>query len=100
MPICGEVRRDGVAREVWGEVYGRLTADRPGLLGAVTSRAEAQVTRLSLLYADLRRGPARRRGAGGVGRGVRKAHRGPAGAARGGHVPGRGTGDAPVAPLR
>lgn len=48
-----EVRRDNTAREVWHAVYEKLSADTPGLLGAVTSRAEAQVTRLSLLYALL-----------------------------------------------
>lgn len=37
----------------WGEVYGRLTADRPGMIGRATSRAEAQVLRLSLIYAVL-----------------------------------------------
>jgi hypothetical protein len=33
------------------EVYPALTKDAPGMLGSITSRAEAQVTRLSLLYA-------------------------------------------------
>jgi hypothetical protein len=49
----GEVRRDEEARAMWREVYPVLSRDVPGLLGAVTSRAEAQVTRLSLLYALL-----------------------------------------------
>lgn len=49
----GQVRRDERAREIWHAVYGELSADVPGLLGAVTSRAEAQVTRLALLYALL-----------------------------------------------
>jgi hypothetical protein len=48
-----EVRRDDEARELWHDVYPRLSAERPGLLGAMTSRAEAQVVRLSLLYALL-----------------------------------------------
>src|SRR5262249_10825415 len=43
------------AKELWAEVYGRLSADRPGLLGAVTSRGEAHVVRLSMLYALLDR---------------------------------------------
>jgi hypothetical protein len=43
------------AREMWALEYPRLTADRPGLFGAVTSRAEAQVIRLALVYALLDR---------------------------------------------
>jgi hypothetical protein len=39
------------ARELWIDVYPELSEGRPGLLGAVTSRAEAQVLRLSLVYA-------------------------------------------------
>ena len=41
------------AAKVWAEVYAELSADRPGLLGAVTARAEAQVIRLSLIFALL-----------------------------------------------
>jgi len=52
---AGEVRRDPEARKIWASVYGELSAERPGLLGAVTSRAEAQVLRLSVLYAVLDR---------------------------------------------
>jgi hypothetical protein len=39
------------ARELWIEVYPELSEGRSGLLGAVTSRAEAQVLRLALVYA-------------------------------------------------
>jgi hypothetical protein len=39
--------------QLWEEVYSRLTADRPGLFGLVTGRAEAQVLRLSMVYALL-----------------------------------------------
>jgi hypothetical protein len=39
------------AREIWREVYGPLSAGKPGLFGAVVSRAEAQVVRLAALYA-------------------------------------------------
>jgi hypothetical protein len=39
------------ARAIWCEVYGRLSAGKPGLFGAVVSRAEAQVVRLATLYA-------------------------------------------------
>jgi hypothetical protein len=41
------------ARAVWEAVYPNLSADVPGLLGAVTSRAEAQTLRLALIYALL-----------------------------------------------
>lgn len=49
----GLVTRDQHARDAWHAVYPELSAGRPGLLGSVTSRAEAQVTRLSLVYALL-----------------------------------------------
>ena len=47
----GELRRDDDARQLWAATYPTLTADRPGLYGAMTGRAEAQVTRLSCLVA-------------------------------------------------
>jgi hypothetical protein len=47
------VSRDGGARELWRQEYSRLSADRPGLAGALLCRAEAHVLRLSLLYALL-----------------------------------------------
>lgn len=46
-----EMPRDGEARALWRKVYRKLSSGRPGLLGAMTGRAEAQVTRLSCLYA-------------------------------------------------
>lgn len=49
----GELRRDEEARTIWKEVYRHLTRDIPGLLGALTSRAEAHVLRLSMMYALL-----------------------------------------------
>jgi hypothetical protein len=49
----GEMRRDKDAREIWCEVYAQLSADRPGLSGALLGRSEAHVLRLSLLYALL-----------------------------------------------
>ncbi|MGH7963813.1 MAG: DUF3987 domain-containing protein, partial [Candidatus Binatia bacterium] len=48
-----EVRRDDQARALWAAVYHDLSEGKPGLLGAVLSRAEAQVLRLSLIYALL-----------------------------------------------
>ena len=51
------LQRDEPTRERWLCVYEALSADKPGLLGAVTSRSEAQVTRLSLVYALLDSSP-------------------------------------------
>jgi hypothetical protein len=46
----GELWRDAGARELWHRVYPALSNGRPGLLGAVTARAEAQGVRLAALY--------------------------------------------------
>jgi hypothetical protein len=48
-----EMRRNEEARELWFEVYPSLAEGKPGLLGAVTGRAEAQVMRLAMIYALL-----------------------------------------------
>jgi sulfur relay (sulfurtransferase) DsrF/TusC family protein len=48
---CTAIRRDEAADRVWEGVYPVLTTERPGMLGAITARAEAQTLRLSLLYA-------------------------------------------------
>jgi len=45
------------AYRFWEEIYPKLSEDRPGLLGAITARAEAQTIRLALLYALLDRSP-------------------------------------------
>lgn len=47
----GEMTRDADARALWHQVYPRLSTGRPGLLGSLTARAEAQVMRLACLYA-------------------------------------------------
>ena len=47
----GQMVRDAEARERWHEIYPELSGDRPGLFGSVTARAEAQVLRLSMIYA-------------------------------------------------
>jgi len=47
----GELRRDNAASALWRHEYGRLSTGRPGLLGSMTARAEAQVMRLACLYA-------------------------------------------------
>lgn len=44
---------DNAARGLWESVYDQLSEGHPGMYGAVTGRAEAQVIRLSLLYALL-----------------------------------------------
>jgi hypothetical protein len=50
----GEVIRTSAAQKLWADLYERLAADDPpGTIGAVTGRAEAQLTRLSLVYALL-----------------------------------------------
>jgi hypothetical protein len=49
----GEIGWGSSAREPWIVVYEKLSEGRPGLLGAVTSRAESQVVRLACVYALL-----------------------------------------------
>jgi hypothetical protein len=49
--IVSEVSMTEAAREAWVTVYPTLSEGRPGLLGAVLARAEAQVVRLAMLYA-------------------------------------------------
>jgi hypothetical protein len=41
------------ARTLWRKVYVRLSRETPAMLGAITSRAEAQALRLSIVYALL-----------------------------------------------
>lgn len=48
---AGELRRDQAAAERWTAVYRELSEGRPGLLGSMTGRAEAQVMRLAAIYA-------------------------------------------------
>jgi len=53
----GRMKFDPIAEKLWREQYPTLADERPGLFGAITARAEAQVLRLSLLYAMLDRTP-------------------------------------------
>jgi hypothetical protein len=46
-----DTRRDRDARELWHHIYDDLSEGEPGLAGAMLARSEAQVTRLSLVYA-------------------------------------------------
>jgi hypothetical protein len=48
---AGEMRWGDTARPLWVERYPSLSEGAPGLLGAVTSRSEAQVLRLACIYA-------------------------------------------------
>lgn len=49
----GEMTRDANARKLWHQVYPGLSEGKPGLLGAMIARAEAQVMRVACLYALL-----------------------------------------------
>jgi Domain of unknown function (DUF3854) len=40
-------------KELWEEIYAELSEGKPGLFGAVVSRAEAQVRRIATIYAAL-----------------------------------------------
>jgi len=51
----GEIAFDAAAEELWRARYEQLTADRLGMYGAITARAEAQTVRLALVYALLDR---------------------------------------------
>jgi len=50
---CGELALSPSARELWVQTYHDLSADRPGMAGALLGRAEAQVMRISGIYAVL-----------------------------------------------
>jgi hypothetical protein len=53
----GRMQRDEAAHTRWAAIYEALSQGKPGLLGHVTARAEAQVLRLSCLYALLAQSP-------------------------------------------
>jgi hypothetical protein len=48
-----EICRDKEAAAIWEAVYPQLSEGKPGLMGAVISRAEAQVMRLACIYSLL-----------------------------------------------
>jgi hypothetical protein len=48
---AGRVSRNEKAVELWRQIYFSLSRERPGLLGAVVSRAEAIVMRLAMILA-------------------------------------------------
>jgi hypothetical protein len=49
----GEIARDAEAKTMWAGIYEGLSEGKPGLSGSVATRAEAQVLRLSVIYASL-----------------------------------------------
>jgi bifunctional DNA primase/polymerase-like protein len=49
----GELRLTKQAKKLWCRVYPKLGDEVPGLLGAITSRPEPQVLRLSVIYSLL-----------------------------------------------
>ena len=49
----GRMERDAEAKAAWHAVYDMLAEDRTGLANTILARAEAQVLRLSMLYALL-----------------------------------------------
>jgi hypothetical protein len=51
----GEITRAEVTRELWHADYIQLSEGKPGMVGSITGRAEAQVMRLSALFAVLDR---------------------------------------------
>ena len=51
----GELRWGASARGAWTDVYEPLSEGKPGLFGAATARAEAQVVRLASVYAVMDR---------------------------------------------
>jgi len=53
--MTDELKRDEEARQKWIEIYPKLSDGHTGLLGSVTSRAEAQVMRIASIYALLER---------------------------------------------
>jgi hypothetical protein len=49
----GRMTRDGAARAIWHGLYEELSAGKPGVVGKILSRAEAQVMRIACIYAVL-----------------------------------------------
>jgi hypothetical protein len=49
----GHITMTAAAAEAWEKNYASLSGDRPGLLGAILGRAEAQVIRIAPIYALL-----------------------------------------------
>lgn len=52
---AGEIIWAEETRPLWDSIYPELSEGKPGIVGAITARAEAQVTRLACIYALLDR---------------------------------------------
>ena len=50
---AGLLKRDEAAKRLWADSYQGLSEGKPGMLGAIISRAAPQVLRLSMIYALL-----------------------------------------------
>ena len=50
MENYNEITMGNEATEIWHQVYPALSDDHPGLTGCIINRAEAQVTRLAMIY--------------------------------------------------
>lgn len=50
---AGRITFSAGAEEVWRRDYSQITDDRSGVFGVITARAEAQIVRLSMIYALL-----------------------------------------------
>jgi hypothetical protein len=48
--LLGQMEMTPDAMRLWEQAYPKLSEGRPGLLGAITGRAEAQAIRLALIY--------------------------------------------------
>jgi hypothetical protein len=46
-----QITMTSAAMKRWQEIYAALSVEQPGLLGAITARAEAQTLRLAIVYA-------------------------------------------------
>ena len=57
LPCPNAAIRDNQSRKAWAAIYEGLSEGLAGLLGAVTSRAEAQTMRLAMIYALLDQSP-------------------------------------------
>jgi hypothetical protein len=52
-----QITRDEAAAEAWRAIYHDLSASRPGMVGAIANRGEAQTVRLAMIYALLDQSP-------------------------------------------
>jgi len=48
-----EIKWAEETKPLWASIYPELSEGKPGIIGAITARAEAQVTRLACIYALL-----------------------------------------------